>query len=173
MKVQFIFTNFDCPVGPSMGVSYISSALKAAGHETKCLHISEWVDYPYDPDQILKDTLEYDPDIVAMCFGTNHAPEAKHIRKVLKEGGVRGKILCGGIHTTLNTEEIISDPNVDFANVGEGDDSAVDLANALRRFHQFPLGKPLDGLGRSVDRDGYEAPAYLGQGEHGHCPATA
>ena len=133
MKVQFVFTNFDCPVGPSMGVSYISSALKAAGHETKCLHINEWVDYPYDLDQILKDTLEYDPDVVAMCFGTNHAPEAKHIRKVLKEGGVRGKIFCGGIHTTLNTEEIISDPNVDFANVGEGDQSAVDLANALEK----------------------------------------
>lgn len=94
--------------------------------------LSEWVDYPYDPDRILKDTLEYDPDIVAMCFGTNHAPEAKHIRKVLKEDGVRGKIFCGGIHTTLNTEEIINDLNVDFANVGEGDDSAVDLANAMR-----------------------------------------
>ena len=133
MKVQFIFTNFDCPVGPSMGVSYISSALKEAGHETKCLHINEWVDYPYDPDRILKDTLEYDPDLVAMCFGTNHKPEALHICKILKEGGVRAKIFCGGIHTTLNTEEIISDPNVDFANVGEGDDSAVDLANALEK----------------------------------------
>jgi len=42
MKVLFIFTNFDCPVGPQMGISYISSALKVAGHETKCLHISEW-----------------------------------------------------------------------------------------------------------------------------------
>jgi len=132
MKIQFIFTNFDCPVGPSIGVSYVSAALKEAGHETKCLHVSEWVDYPYDPDRILKDTLEYDPDIVAMVFGTNHAPEAKHIIKVLKEGGLRGKIFCGGIHTTLNAEEVMSDPNVDFINVGEGDDSAVELANALQ-----------------------------------------
>ncbi len=133
MKVHLIFTNFDCPVGPSMGLSYVSSALKEAGHETKCIHISEWVDYPFDPDRILKDVLEYDPGLVALCFGTNHAPEAKVLRQVFKEGGVKAPIFCGGIHTTLNTEEIIADENVDFANVGEGDDSSVDLANALEQ----------------------------------------
>lgn len=133
MKTQFIFTNFDCPVGPSIGVSYLSSALKAAGHETSCLHVSEWVNYPYNPDRILNDVKEYNPDLVAFSFATNHAPEAKHLRKVLKEGGVKAPILCGGIHTTLNTEEVISDPHVDYANVGEGDDSIVDLANALEK----------------------------------------
>lgn len=132
MKVQFIFTNFDCPVGPSIGISYISAALKRAGHETRCLHVSEWVDYPYDPERILQDTKDWDPDLVAMVFGTNHAPEALNICKTLKEGGARAKIICGGIHTTLNTEDVINNPYVDYANVGEGDDSAVDLANALR-----------------------------------------
>jgi len=116
-----------------MGVSYLSSALKVAGHETKLIHISEWVDYPYDPERILNDIKEYDAGLVAMCFGTNHAPESKELRKVLKDGGVKAPILCGGIHTTLNTEEIINDPNCDFANVGEGDDSIVDLANALEK----------------------------------------
>lgn len=131
MKVQFIFTNFDCPVGPSIGVSYLSGALKAAGHETSLLHVSEWVDYPYDPQQILKDVLAYDPDLLAISFATNHAPEVKELWKVLKEGGLKAPILCGGIHTTLNTDEVINDPHVDYANVGEGDDSVVELANKL------------------------------------------
>ena len=133
MRILFIFTNFDCPVGHSIGVSYISSALKAAGHETKCLHINEWVEYPYDPDQILKDTLDYDPGLVALCFGTNHAPEALNIAKVLKEGNVKAPILAGGIHTTLNTDEVIDNPHIDFTNVGEGDESSVELVEALEK----------------------------------------
>jgi radical SAM superfamily enzyme YgiQ (UPF0313 family) len=42
-------------------------------------------------------------------------------------------ILFGGIHTTLNTPTVMRDnPCIDFANVGEGDDSIVDLVTALQ-----------------------------------------
>jgi hypothetical protein len=36
-------------------------------------------------------------------------------------------IIFGGIHTTLNTKSVMTDnPWIDFANVGEGDDSLLD-----------------------------------------------
>ena len=44
MKVQFIWPNFDCPIGPSIGLAYLSGALKRAGHETNIIHISDgWI----------------------------------------------------------------------------------------------------------------------------------
>jgi len=32
MKVQFIWPNFDCPIGLSIGVAQLSGALQQAGH---------------------------------------------------------------------------------------------------------------------------------------------
>src|SRR5262249_59966000 len=52
MKVQFIWPNFDCPIGLNIGIAYLSGALKAAGHDTRILHICEWLDYPFDLDRI-------------------------------------------------------------------------------------------------------------------------
>ena len=52
MKVQFIWPNFDCPIGLNIGLAYLSGALKVAGHNTKILHICEWLDYPFDLDRI-------------------------------------------------------------------------------------------------------------------------
>ena len=55
MKVQFLWPNFDCPIGMSMGQAYLSGALKAAGHDTNIIHISEWLDYPFDIERIVSD----------------------------------------------------------------------------------------------------------------------
>ncbi len=41
-------------------------------------------------------------------------------------------IVFGGIHTTLNTQSVMEqNPWIDFGNVGEGDDSLMDLVRAL------------------------------------------
>ena len=48
MKVQFIWPNFDCPIGPAIGVSYVSGMLKKEGHDTSCIHINELLEYSYD-----------------------------------------------------------------------------------------------------------------------------
>lgn len=130
MKVLFIWPNFDCPIGVSIGVSYLSGALKHAGHDTHCLHICEWLDYPFDLDRISSDVRNYNPDLIAFSSGTNHFPECKQMAETFKKN-LDVPILFGGVHTTLNTEEVISLPFIDFANVGEGDDSIVDLAEAL------------------------------------------
>ncbi len=58
-KVQFIWPNFDCPLGMSMGQGYLSGALKSVGHDTNIIHISEWLDYPFDVDRIVSDVRDY------------------------------------------------------------------------------------------------------------------
>jgi anaerobic magnesium-protoporphyrin IX monomethyl ester cyclase len=131
MKIQFIWPNFDCPIGPSIGISYISGALKAAGHDTRILHICEWLDYPFDLDRIESDVSAYDPDLIAVGTGFTHYPEMGQAAQRLKKA--LGKpIIFGGIHTTLNTKSVMEEnPSIDFGNVGEGDDSMLDLVHAL------------------------------------------
>jgi radical SAM superfamily enzyme YgiQ (UPF0313 family) len=131
MKIQFIWPNFDCPVGVSVGVSYLSGALKQAGHETRILHICEALDYAYDPARIERDVKEYGPDLIAVSTGANHYPEMQETGERLRRSlGV--PILFGGIHTTLNTAAVMREnPWLDFANFGDGEDSIVELAAAL------------------------------------------
>jgi radical SAM superfamily enzyme YgiQ (UPF0313 family) len=132
MKVQFIWPNFDCPLGLSMGQAYLSGALRAAGHDTNILHISEWLDYPFHIERAVSDVKDYGPDLIAMSTGANHYPETKMLLAAMKESMPYVPIVLGGIHATLNTPAVMKEaPSIDFCGVGEGDDPIVDLAHAL------------------------------------------
>lgn len=130
MKIQFIFPNFGCPIGVSMGISFISTALKQAGHQTSCIHINDYLGNSYDLERIRKDVESYGPDLIAFSFGTNHQVEAREMAAYLKKY-VKTPIIFGGIHTTLNADDMIALDSVDMICVGEGDESIVELANAM------------------------------------------
>ena len=101
MKVQFVWPNFDCPLGPSMGQAYLSGAPKAAGHDTNILHVSERFDYAFDVDCIISDVRDYGPDLIAMSTGANHYPETRALLKAMRDR-IDVPIVLGGIHTTLH-----------------------------------------------------------------------
>lgn len=131
MKVQFLWPNFDCPIGLSIGVSYLSGALKAAGHETNIVHVCEWLDYPYDIDRIVSDFRTYDPDLICVSTGYAHYPESRAVAEEIKKA-VDKPIVFGGVHTTQNMWAVMSEnPWLDYANCGEGDDSLMELIHAL------------------------------------------
>jgi hypothetical protein len=54
-----------------MGQAYLSGALRAAGHDTNILHISEWLDYPFHIERAVSDVKDYGPDLIAMSTGAN------------------------------------------------------------------------------------------------------
>ena len=79
----------------------------------------------------MSDVGDYNPDLIAFSAGYAHYPEAAQTAKQLKQK-LDTPILFGGIHTTLNTKEVMEEnPWIDFANAGEGDDSILDLTSAL------------------------------------------
>ena len=84
MRVQFVWPNFDCPIGKSIGLSYLSSALKQAGHDTRVEHICEWLDNPFDLDQVVGHVKDYNPDLIAFSTGANHYPEMRQFSETLK-----------------------------------------------------------------------------------------
>lgn len=132
MKVLFIFPNFDCPVGISIGISYLSASLKKAGHETKVLHISEFVDYPFNKEVILKDIVNYNPGLIAISVGENHYDDMVELIKFLRAEKVDIPIAMGGIHVTLNAELVSSEYiGLNYLVLGEGEDALVELVNAI------------------------------------------
>lgn len=72
MKVLFIFPNYDCPLGLSIGVSYLSSTLQQEGFETSIIHINEEIGYPFDIKRILNDIELINPNYICISTGENH-----------------------------------------------------------------------------------------------------
>lgn len=107
-----------------MGPMYISSILKRHGHDCRLLICNEHRDY-------LSKIVEYHPDLIA--FSTMTGPhrwvlkKAQDIKKNLKI-----PIVLGGPHPTF-FPEIIHEPCVDMICIGEGEFTALELANSIEK----------------------------------------
>ena len=64
MRVLLVYPNIDCPLGVNHGLAAISGVLKAAGHETKLIHVNEKLFDVPDVDQLVARVREYDPGVV-------------------------------------------------------------------------------------------------------------
>src|SRR3989344_5955490 len=123
--MKFLFLLWKHPVEP-LGLMYISSVLKKAGHQTKAALIDhETQNY----DNILKTVEEFNPDIIAgrvMTGGQNMFLDI--IRKLKKKNNLFSLIGC--IHPTFYPKEIESE-GLDIISLGEAEDAIVELANNL------------------------------------------
>ena len=81
MKILFIWPNYDCPIGLSIGVSYLSAILKEHGYQTNILHISEILGRPFLIDELLVDIEKCNPDIIAISTGENHYNDMEELCK--------------------------------------------------------------------------------------------
>jgi len=131
MRVLFVHPNFDAPLGVSIGVSFIAATLRRGGHEVGALHLSELLAYPFELERVLADVRRFEPGLVAITCGFNHYPEMRQVvAAVTRRLGV--PCLLGGIHTTLNARAVMEEnPELAYANVGEGELPTLELADAL------------------------------------------
>ncbi len=93
------------------------------------------IDQRLDPlwEETLKQELKKEPICVGVSSLTGpqieHGIRASHI---VKESGARSKVVWGGVHATLLTEQTVSHPMVDIVVVGEGEFAFRDLVHALK-----------------------------------------
>lgn len=133
MKVQFIFPNYDCPIGISIGVSYLSAILKERGYETKIIHICDMIGYPYNEQKIIDDIKSYAPDLIAISTGENHYRDMTHLSIELKKN-ISTPIAIGGVHATINAEEVANSNNgYDYILLGEGEEALPELVEAIEK----------------------------------------
>ena len=132
MKILFIWPNYDCPIGLSIGVSYLSAILKEHGYQTNILHISEILGRPFLIDELLVDIEKCNPDIIAISTGENHYNDMEELCKEIKRINSHIKIIIGGIHVTLNAESVFTEQSIfDYAIRGEGEEAIVELVDSI------------------------------------------
>ncbi len=130
MRVLFVYPSIDCPAGINHGLAAISGVLKAAGHETKLLHVCEklWPIPTYDE---LKELVEdYDPGVIGFSAMSQQYDWCVEMAGRL-DADFDITTVVGGVHCTMVPEKVTEDGAFDFICVGEGELAMLDLVEKL------------------------------------------
>lgn len=138
MKILFVYSLDD--VNPSrrktlkwsnvpLGISYISSALTANGHETSAVVLGS--SYYDDSMKLLATCLEeFSPDLICFTAVFSQYFFIEKIARQVKSQWPDTYLAIGGVHATLRPEEVISGP-FDAVCIGEGEYPTVELSRQL------------------------------------------
>jgi magnesium-protoporphyrin IX monomethyl ester (oxidative) cyclase len=153
--------NLDINPVPPLGLAYIGAVLEDAGIEVKvfdCLmegwdnrvNVAENIIRVGSPFEQIEEIIgSYAPDIVGVnnMFTKQHR-NAHRIYELAKKVDRNIITVAGGAHPTVLPEDVLSDENVDFAIIGEGEDSFMDLINVIEENKDTST---LDGVGYRKD----------------------
>ncbi len=137
MRILFYYRGSE-----QLGVEVISAVLRRNGHETGLLFDpgADNVFYFELPifkhlnveDRLIKQAIEYQPDLIAFSCITNLYPYEKSIASRLRQH-LDVPFVIGGVHPTTLPDKIMEDGIFDYLCVGEGEYALVDLINAIEK----------------------------------------
>lgn len=111
---------------PPLGLLYVGDALKKAGYNVQILHIST-----EQVDEYVKKAIETGPLYIGFSVftGTAMRAYADMCRKIKKASDI--PIIWGNVHPSLLPEQCLQETYIDYVVIGEGEVTAVELAQAL------------------------------------------
>lgn len=116
-------------VGPPLGLAYLASAARMAGHETRILDSNALGLSTVDT---VTEALKDEPDVVGITATTPTVTLAGRLAAGIKERRPDVVTVVGGAHTTaLPTRSLEEFPGIDIAARGEGESSLPQLLDVL------------------------------------------
>ncbi|TKJ41600.1 hypothetical protein CEE37_03275 [candidate division LCP-89 bacterium B3_LCP] len=107
----------------NLGLMHLSSYLQSKGHESRI-----FIDV--QGTNAFADVETYKPQILGFSCTTGMHHWALEFSRAYKSSHPDATVIFGGPHPTFYPQ-IISEPQVDYVCVGEGEEAVVELANAL------------------------------------------
>ncbi|MCX5796756.1 MAG: radical SAM protein [Elusimicrobia bacterium] len=111
-----------------MGLLYLAAALERAGHSVRVLDMEASRLSEVD---VKKALAQEKPSLVGVTAATPMIRQAVRLCRMSKELFPDVKTLLGGVHATILPEEVAAEPDVDIVVRGEGEQTAVELLDAL------------------------------------------
>ena len=93
--------------------------------------------------EVRKSIEEYNPSVLGITVKSQNFKSAIIIAKIAKKINPDIKILVGGAHSTMNGSKVFECDDIDFACIGEGENTIVELINALDKNKELNL---VDGI---------------------------
>lgn len=112
-----------------LGLMHVASAVRGAlGSDVSIYDMRpRWTDL----DAPVAEFDRLRPDVVAFSAHGLDAPAMYELARRFKLRRPETKVVCGGVHATLYWKDVAAKPDVDFAVVGEGEQTFVELIGAL------------------------------------------
>lgn len=139
MRVLFVYNEVE-----SLGLQYLSSALRHAGHETGLVFDPRLFDFfrrEYANrflaaafsfrKQLLERILEFQPDVVGFQVLTANADWCGRWAAIIREHLPGVTLVAGGYHATASGENLLRDGSYDWVIRGEAEDALVELVDSL------------------------------------------
>ncbi len=124
MRILFITKDF---IVEPLGIMYLSTALKSAGHQTDIVKA--------DIENVEEKIRDFSPDIISYSIITGDHKYFRNFNLKLKDK-FSFIAVFGGPHPTF-FNEFINEQGVDVICIGEGEEALVDLANRLKDGREF------------------------------------
>ncbi|MBI4457061.1 MAG: cobalamin B12-binding domain-containing protein [Acidobacteria bacterium] len=164
-------TFMDMILGIPIGLAYCAAVAETAGHEVDILDLALEKNVESSHARLRDHVKTKKYDLAGLTCMTVEYPGAVETAKVIKDCDPSLRIVFGGQHPTIESDEVINNGMCDFVVVGEGEDTFVELLHVLQTgadpwdvpgilFHKN--GSPLRSMPRSqtVDIDALPWPAY-------------
>ncbi|MEK6859634.1 MAG: radical SAM protein [Nanoarchaeota archaeon] len=110
----------------SLGIEYLSSVLKKAGHETDLIIISDYEEKKSLQKRLIERIENFKPDFICFSIMTDDYLWACNLSEFIK--GIKNiPVIFGGPHITACPEEVIKNKSIDYVVIGEGEETIVEL----------------------------------------------
>jgi anaerobic magnesium-protoporphyrin IX monomethyl ester cyclase len=117
------------PTTEPLGLAYLAAAIRKAKHNVKIIDAAP---LHYKPSDLMQDISKNDYDVIGITFMTPMYSCAMGIVRMIRDADKAVKIIVGGPHVTIMPEETLMDNRaIDFAVLGEGEYTIVELLDAL------------------------------------------
>ena len=123
-----------------LGLIYLGGALKKAGYDVKVFNI-----FKEEIGETVRKILEIKPLFVGLSTLTG--PQTRHtyeMSRAIREWDKDIKIVWGGVHPTMLSEDCLKEDCIDMVCMGEGEELVVELAEAMSKNKDL---KGIAGLG--------------------------
>jgi len=150
-------------VVPPLGLAYVAAVLEKNGHEIKILDciLEDWKKINKFNEKIKYLGLSYEkiadaikkekPDVVGITSWSVEAPSAFRVAETVKKVDKNIFTVLGGIHPSIRPKDCLSNPNVDFVVIGEGEYTTLELIEELGK--ENPSFKDIKGIGFKQGED--------------------
>lgn len=127
-------------VTPPLGIMYLASVLRNNNYEVKILDMRL---NKKNPDYYIDEIRLFKPQAVGFSILTQEAKVARHMANAIKKENPDIKIIAGGPHATMYTEELLKNGEIDYAVIGEGEITILELIREIEKGTIYPQ---IDGI---------------------------
>jgi len=135
-------------LSPPLGLAYVATHLLDEGHRVEIIDLNL---SGFNPKRIALSLKRFAPDIVGISAHTETYPNAVRIAALVKEHDASIPVMVGGPHASILPTEVLSEPDIDYVVIGEGECTAAELISTVESGSSVDKLRLIRGLGFRVD----------------------